>query len=97
MSNDQLDLAIVRQLNFYFVCAAAMFRALASLFVCVAAAAAVSYEGYHALVAGPLKTRQQLELVDLLRDEDTRTRKVRIRALDHSLCALKAGFYILHV
>ena len=79
------------------MCVTTMLRVLASLFVCVAAAAAVSYEGYHALVAGPLKTRQQLELVDLLRDEDTRTRKVRIRALDHSLCALKAGFYILHV
>ena len=52
---------------------------LPALLVCVATAAAVSYENYHAIVAGPLKTRKQLEVIDLLRDEDTRTRKVSDR------------------
>ena len=77
------------------MCVTVMLRVLASLFVvCVAAAAAVSYEGYHALVAGPLKTRQQLELVDLLRDEDTRTRKVHAERHCISPCSLKAVFSV---
>ena len=40
------------------------------------ALAKIDYHNYHAIVAGPLRTQADLRVIDLLRDEDSRSRKV---------------------
>ena len=46
------------------------------------ACAKIDYENYHAIVAGPLKTKHDLQVIDLLRDEDSRSRKVNVTIVD---------------
>ena len=53
-----------------------------SLFLCIVALFSqclAVYDGYLGITAGPMKDQAQLKVVDALKDEDTRTKKVEIK------------------